>query len=108
VPSAGLEDSVVDGGTLEMTLGERVMYTQSCLSVVFRMRRFKDLSRTFNVQFSTSALATSVRAPGALYTTNLHGHAMVILPFLTDAKSRAYAAIKEGRPSFALCGLSLL
>ena len=31
---------------------------------------------------------------------------MVILPFLTDAKSRGYAAIKGGRPPFALCGLS--
>ena len=30
----------------------------------------------------------------------------VILPFLTDAKSRGYAAIKGGRPPFALCGLS--
>lgn len=31
---------------------------------------------------------------------------MVIPPFLTDSKSRIHAAIKGGRPPFALCGLS--
>ena len=30
--------------------------------------------------------------------------ALVILPFLTDAKSRSYAAINGGLPPFALCG----
>lgn len=34
------------------------------------------------------------------------GRCLVILPFLTNAKSRVYAAIKGGRPPFALCGLS--
>ena len=30
----------------------------------------------------------------------------VILPFLTEAKSRSYAAINGGRPPLALCGRS--
>ena len=30
----------------------------------------------------------------------------VIIPFLTDTKSRGYAAINGGLPPLALCGLS--